>query len=329
MDASDLNDILASLNPRWDPFMAINTSETCAATRLHQCREMGTQMNDITRKFAGPYDKNRVPDISKIDFSIRRKLIDQVAQWSAELQQKARVSRKFEYEWTPILYMYEVVKTAAKKERDWGHMIFIDSTTTRIFLVMVFPNPCDCGNFSHHDYDALTKYHADRFMSLMKYVYHTDNEPKWIRATYVTPKEQFTLPTEFFKHGSASSTDPTSSNVEKIDGKPPIITVLANDFVPSLLGSEVEKIDNLFARGRDSSKPERSQALKNQVTGEKETRPQVSKTWQSKQPRECSNCHTAKETGMMICSRCKLAHYCGKECQKEAWPRHKPLCKKV
>jgi hypothetical protein len=69
---------------------------------------MGTQMNDVTRKFASPYSRERVPDISKIDFTIRRQLIDQVARWNDELQQKARDSKKFEYEWTPILYMYEV-----------------------------------------------------------------------------------------------------------------------------------------------------------------------------------------------------------------------------
>lgn len=40
-------------------------------------------------------------------------------------------------------------------------------------------NFSDCGNFSHHDYGALTKYQADRFMSLLAYLHHTEGKPNW------------------------------------------------------------------------------------------------------------------------------------------------------
>lgn len=82
-------------------------------------------------------------------------------------------------------------------QRDWGHMVFTDMTLTQFLLVMIFPSTCskywqspisdmslnppsvDCGNYSHHDYDALTKYHADRFMSLLKYLHHAEGPPDW------------------------------------------------------------------------------------------------------------------------------------------------------
>ena len=30
---------------------------------------------------------------------------------------------------------------------------------------------------------------------------------------------------------------------------------------------------------------------------------------------------------MPRCSRCSLAHYCGRDCQREHWPRHKRGCR--
>lgn len=30
----------------------------------------------------------------------------------------------------------------------------------------------------------------------------------------------------------------------------------------------------------------------------------------------------------LVCSRCKVLHYCSKECQSKHWPAHKTLCKK-
>lgn len=45
----------------------------------------------------------------------------------------------------------------------------------------------DCGNYSHHDYDVLTKYHADRFMSLLKCLHYKEAKPNWYAriASYV------------------------------------------------------------------------------------------------------------------------------------------------
>ena len=35
-------------------------------------------------------------------------------------------------------------------------------------------------------------------------------------------------------------------------------------------------------------------------------------------------CH---DVGSLRCSRCKVAKYCSKECQKDAWKQHKKQCK--
>lgn len=40
---------------------------------------------------------------------------------------------------------------------------------------------------------------------------------------------------------------------------------------------------------------------------------------------ECAK--PAKNTKLLCCSNCKLANYCGKECQKKGWTSHSALCK--
>ncbi|KAG8926603.1 hypothetical protein FRC01_008646 [Tulasnella sp. 417] len=45
----------------------------------------------------------------------------------------------------------------------------------------------------------------------------------------------------------------------------------------------------------------------------------------------CANCKTddtAKKT-LSVCVKCKTAQYCGKDCQRADWPRHKESCKWV
>ena len=41
----------------------------------------------------------------------------------------------------------------------------------------------------------------------------------------------------------------------------------------------------------------------------------------------CGNClAVAQGMTFLKCGRCKDAYYCSKQCQKEAWPAHKPIC---
>ena len=41
----------------------------------------------------------------------------------------------------------------------------------------------------------------------------------------------------------------------------------------------------------------------------------------------CNHCgYIGKEGALQKCGRCKDAYYCSKECQKKAWPAHKPVC---
>lgn len=78
--------------------MMVNTSGTCATTRLIQCRNFGVSMNDVSRKF--DQDPEDVPDLSKEEFIARRQILDQVEEWSSTLGKHG--------EFAPILYRYEV-----------------------------------------------------------------------------------------------------------------------------------------------------------------------------------------------------------------------------
>ena len=85
----------------WNPMM-INTSGTCAATRLVQCRSMGISINDISRKFQKPPEA--ATDLSRDDFLARKAILGQVSQWCDDNREKKEMVN----EWTPILYLYEV-----------------------------------------------------------------------------------------------------------------------------------------------------------------------------------------------------------------------------
>lgn len=47
--------------------------------------------------------------------------------------------------------------------------------------------------------------------------------------------------------------------------------------------------------------------------------------------KECGHCHAIKTTSkeLLVCSRCKTFMYCSTDCQRNAWPTHKPLCIKL
>lgn len=76
--------------PYFNPMMMVNTSETCAATKLIQCKQMGITTLDVSSKFYRSHENTT--DLSKDEFFARKSVIAQV--------DKNR--------WTPILYRYEV-----------------------------------------------------------------------------------------------------------------------------------------------------------------------------------------------------------------------------
>jgi hypothetical protein len=46
----------------------------------------------------------------------------------------------------------------------------------------------------------------------------------------------------------------------------------------------------------------------------------------------CASCFVCKKVPdgkLLKCNRCKLMRYCGAECQKKNWGRHKAICKYV
>ncbi|KAL1720417.1 hypothetical protein EV715DRAFT_272008 [Schizophyllum commune] len=307
--------------PYFSPNMMINRSETCATRKLVQCTDFGVSMNDVTQKFYGHPDN--APDLTKEEFMARRSILDQVSFWC-----ETHADLKYDAEWAPILYKYEIVKASAKRPRDWGHLLFTDMTLSRFLLVMIFPETCNCGNYSHHDYDALTKYQADRLMSLLVYLHGEwdwGNEPKWVRATYVTPTQDYALSPEFLDNMKQLAGD------YRTPGQPPIFQVTREKFTPTLLPLELEKIDNTVARGNYSTKRKDGKpSVRDQVLGTKDDRPEVSKAWLEANARQCAYCEAPKEAKhLMLCSKCKLVYYCGRECQRMAWPSHKIVCRKA
>ncbi|KZT27380.1 hypothetical protein NEOLEDRAFT_1130917 [Neolentinus lepideus HHB14362 ss-1] len=303
--------------PYFNPMMMINRSGTCATTKLTQCTGFGVYQLDISAKF--DQDPEGVPDLTKEDFLARKQVVDEVAAW-VDAHQNKEPQVIYKNEWVPILYQYEVVKGSAKRNRDWGHLIFTDLTLKRYLLVMCFGEPtCGCGNPFHHDYDAIVKWHADRFMSLLKYIHHEDPKPLWVRATYTTTPKRSLDPD--FLNSLEGPKDGTKTS-------PPIFHITAENFVPSLLSSEIEKIDNLRSQ---SSKKRPPSSVMAAVLGKKEDRPAMKAftAANEKNPRQCAYCEKVGTHDMPRCGRCKLVRYCSPECQKQAWPNHKVFCKKA
>lgn len=180
-------------------------------------------------------------------------------------------------------------------------------------------------------------------MSLLKYLHHEEAKPSWyacntlaslitwtilprIRATYTTRSHQYKLDPVFL-----NSHDPPAGVKSENAQFPHILLVTPQNFTPSLLPSELEKIDNLFARGGKS--PSIPTSLREEVTGSKETRPHVSAAWKQRNPRQCAYCEKHGEKSLSVCSRCvtysflslawspsnisvfrcKLVQYCGPE----------------
>ncbi|TCD65878.1 hypothetical protein EIP91_002038 [Steccherinum ochraceum] len=55
-----------------------------------------------------------------------------------------------------------------------------------------------------------------------------------------------------------------------------------------------------------------------------------SKTYTFPLARTCLYCkNDSSEQQMSRCSRCRLSRYCGTQCQRADWPRHKKVCKMV
>lgn len=74
-----------------------------------------------------------------------------------------------------------------------------------------------------------------------------------------------------------------------------------DDFIPSLLPSDTEKIDNLLKlRGSKEMPPAK---IKQAVIGGKNAKPRVGlKVFKQKNPSECSFCNEVKDKDLMICS---------------------------
>lgn len=56
-------------------------------------------------------------------------------------------------------------------------------------------------------------------------------------------------------------------------------------------------------------------------------KPTVKTLTSSKGKKTCANCDKACNGLPLRCSGCKQVYYCSQDCQKKAWPTHKPSCK--
>lgn len=87
--------------------------------------------------------------------------------------------------------------------------------------------------------------------------------------------------------------DPPSNDGQKV------FHVTAETFIPSLLSNELESIDTLLKQSGKSV----PKIMRYQVLGSKETRPDVSGMWKSKNARQCAQCDKVSTTDLLLCSR--------------------------
>ncbi|KAH9922489.1 uncharacterized protein B0H18DRAFT_1120879 [Fomitopsis serialis] len=128
----------------------------------------------------------------------------------------------------------------------------------------------------------------------------------WVRATYTTPNRGYKV--------DPACLPGTDNPVTPSKGAPPFFHTTRDSFTPTLLDSEIEKIDNVCAQGQEKQAGQTAvEAARKRVLGSKEDMPDVGDAWMNKNPRECANCQVVKDKALLKCSRCKLVNYCSKE----------------
>ena len=80
--------------------MMMNTSGTCATSKLIQCRDFGCYQVNVSGKFQ--QDSGSVSDLSRADFLARKNVLGQVTGWVKKHGTRGLT------EWVPIAYLYEV-----------------------------------------------------------------------------------------------------------------------------------------------------------------------------------------------------------------------------
>ncbi|KAG8925158.1 hypothetical protein FRC00_004272 [Tulasnella sp. 408] len=282
---------------------------------------LGTGMCDVTRKFLEKTPEDAT-DLPYDDFMARKQLIEHVLDYDETRTRGKARGDPASWEWTPILYVYEIVKGSTKRQEDVGHVVFVDPTLTRFLMINLYgPPSCQCGNPYHNDYSALVTLHANRFMSLLKYVYSDPEKPQaeWIRATYTTNAQR--LNPAFLVPANTDNPPPVSSN--QSSDHPPIINVLSGDFIPSLNDHHFQRIDAILARDPSWGIPSVTarESVREKAEGKALKLDKKTSAFQAGKAlvtRECANCHQVEKAGknMMTCSS-----------QKEHWRTHKIFCK--
>lgn len=116
-----------------------------------------------------------------------------------------------------------------------------------------------------------------------------NSESVRIRATYTTHANP--LPCRFVELARA---------VPRFGDMPPTVVVTPADFVPSLIESELERIDNTIFQFPGGKRP--PQSVREIVRGDERARPVVG-CIQAKSPDQCANCNALKPSKMRQCGR--------------------------
>lgn len=116
----------------------------------------------------------------------------------------------------------------------------------------------------------------------------SDSQTLRIRATYVTNKEKFKLNSDFLDNIARTPGE------NRKDGRPSIYVVTPNNFNPTLLPSELAKIDNTVARSATRLGRKGSDARR-RVLGTKESRPNINSALRPQNLRKCAFCKAVKK----------------------------------
>ncbi|BGP18650.1 40S ribosomal protein S26 [Rhodosporidiobolus nylandii] len=309
MEMDAMNSLFSQM-PGFNPLMNFNLSEISAVKRLLQLPYLGVSTNDVRGKFSKPdWQTTDIDPESKRIMGETVKAVDKITAANPKLKAMG---------WTPVHYIYELYRGHAKRETDYGHLVFVDNTVTRFLLIRVHGSvKCSNGNCPlDHDYSELVDLQARQFYALAKYL--PIPEVKWVRATF-TSAEHRSVPSDFFDFDAGSR--PTEGL------NPGISHISPDNFKPCLSSEDVDSIDAFLG---SCSKPVPSQEVKKLVLVPKGQRatdydPVFLPPEMTVEPKRfCAGCRELKETSeLKRCSRCKAVFYCGRQCQVSHFQYHK------
>lgn len=168
------------------------------------------------------------------------------------------------------------------------------------------------GKKAHDHYFTVTKYHADRLMSLLQYVFHDGPQPNW--SVIFIPILCLPLSSFHVRRVRATFTTSTSTLhplfLDSVDATvpagtfPPIYHATPATFTPALTESELERVESTMRQSRSWAKHVPPPAVRDAVLA-REARPKAAHaTWLAGKsgPEGCAYCGEVAEGKMPQCS---------------------------